>query len=227
MSYLCRLVGSWTWTGEHHQVRHAIQVYFIVLYFILFYRVRKYTACSTLYRGKSSSWPHHIRSGGPVFLSVCLTQLVCYCNQWLAKQQTIFIRFPIGTSYLNFCMKHSSIFKLESVVCTSGGLNSEFSSRYILNRFTLLMDFTALHTENIELFVEDQAFLRSYDSALRPPTPPLSRLQLVSLSQSSCVSPIELTDRRMGGRGAKSYDSEKAALSIKHSILLTSFIHVH
>ncbi len=36
--------------------------------------------------------------------------------------------------------------------------------------------------------------------------------QVVSLSQSSSVSPVELTDGRggRGGRGAKSYDRKKA-----------------
>jgi hypothetical protein len=50
------------------------------------------------------------------------------------------------------------------------------------------------------------------------PLPLLSRLQVVSLSRSSCVSPVELSDGR-GGRGAKSYDHEKAWSSINHSIL--------
>jgi hypothetical protein len=40
----------------------------------------------------------------------------------------------------------------------------------------------------------DQAFLRSYDSLL-------SCQNVVSLSQSFCVSPVELTDERGGGRG--------------------------
>ncbi len=57
--------------------------------------------------------------------------------------------------------------------------------------------------------------MRSYDLSPRPP-PPLSRQPVVSLSQSSCVTPIELTDGRggRGGRGAKSYDREKAWPSI-------------
>jgi hypothetical protein len=40
--------------------------------------------------------------------------------------------------------------------------------------------------------------MRSYDSAPRPPpsSPPPSRQQVVSLSQSSCVSPVELTNWR-------------------------------
>jgi hypothetical protein len=35
------------------------------------------------------------------------------------------------------------------------------------------------------------------------PYPPFSRQKLVSLSQSSCVSPVELTDGRGGEPGAK------------------------
>jgi hypothetical protein len=66
--------------------------------------------------------------------------------------------------------------------------------------------------ESIKWFIEDQTFSPLYDSAPLPspsnPHPP-SRQQVVSLSQSSYVSPPELTDwRRMGG-GAKSYDDEK------------------
>jgi hypothetical protein len=47
----------------------------------------------------------------------------------------------------------------------------------------------------------------------------------VSLTQSSCVSPVELTDgdgrgrAGQGGHEAKSYDIEKAWSSINHSIL--------
>ena len=52
---------------------------------------------------------------------------------------------------------------------------------------------------------------------------PLSCHQVVFLSQSSCVWPVEHTDgtRRGGGGGgvAKSYDGEKALSSISHSIL--------
>ncbi len=52
----------------------------------------------------------------------------------------------------------------------------------------------------------------SFDLAPRPPSP-------VSLSQSSCVSPVELTDGRVGEKGAKAYDGEKAWTSINHSLL--------
>jgi hypothetical protein len=43
------------------------------------------------------------------------------------------------------------------------------------------------------------AFLRSYDSAPRPPPSTLSLVSDLSLSQSSCVSPVELADGRAGG----------------------------
>ncbi len=84
----------------------------------------------------------------------------------------------------------------------------------------------ALFTESIAWFIEAQAFLRSYDSASRPPRCPPSREQVVSLSQSSCVPPVEFTEgpsrvrgRERGGWGAKSYDGEKAWPSINHSLL--------
>jgi hypothetical protein len=69
--------------------------------------------------------------------------------------------------------------------------------------------------ESIERFTEHQAFLRSYDSAPHPPPSLVARQKVVSLSQSSCVSPVEPTN--VGG-GAKSYDREKAWPSINHSI---------
>ncbi len=58
-----------------------------------------------------------------------------------------------------------------------------------------------------------------------PPPPPtsLSCQQIVSLSQSSCMTPVELTDgrggRAGGGEGAKSYDCEKHWSSINNSVL--------
>jgi len=60
---------------------------------------------------------------------------------------------------------------------------------------------------------------------LLPYPPPPSRQQVGSLSQSSCVSPVELTDDKRegegagggrGGGGAKLYDGEKGWSSIKH-----------
>jgi len=70
-------------------------------------------------------------------------------------------------------------------------------------------------TEWIEWFIERQDFLRSYDSAPRPPPPP-------TLSQSSCESPVQLTAGRSwggGGRRAESYDRKKVWPSINCSIL--------
>jgi hypothetical protein len=66
-------------------------------------------------------------------------------------------------------------------------------------------------SESIERFIEDQAFSPSYDLAPLPPYP-LSRQQVVSLSQSSCVPCLlrgELGQGEGGGE-AKSYDGEKA-----------------
>jgi hypothetical protein len=49
-----------------------------------------------------------------------------------------------------------------------------------------------LTPEKTERFIETQAFLRSCDDSAPRPSPPspLSRQQIVSLSQFSCVSPI-------------------------------------
>jgi hypothetical protein len=62
-----------------------------------------------------------------------------------------------------------------------------------------------------------------YDTAPRPPPYPLSILQGVSLSQSSCVSPVsKLTDERGGkggGRKTKLYDRTKAWPSTNHSVV--------
>jgi hypothetical protein len=50
----------------------------------------------------------------------------------------------------------------------------------------------------IEWLIEDQAFLRSHNSAPHPPLSSLSHQQLISLHQSSCVSPVELTEQEGG-----------------------------
>ncbi len=73
--------------------------------------------------------------------------------------------------------------------------------------------------ESIEWFIEDQALLRSYDQAPHPPphpsTSPISKLSLL-LSLSVCRRSSLLTKGGGGGRGAKSYDREKAWPSIIH-----------
>ncbi len=51
------------------------------------------------------------------------------------------------------------------------------------------------------MIIEDQTFSSSYDLAPPPFPSPISRLQVVSLSQSSCVSSVELTDGERGRRG--------------------------
>jgi hypothetical protein len=51
------------------------------------------------------------------------------------------------------------------------------------------------------------------------PPPPYDQ-QVASLSQSSCVSLVELTEGMGGGgRGAESYDCKKAWPSLNHSML--------
>ncbi len=89
-----------------------------------------------------------------------------------------------------------------------------------------MLNLRVVHTvsapESIKWFIEDQASLRSQDSAPRPPpSPPSPVSRCLSFSSFLChVSPVDLTDGRGGsGRGAKSYDREKAWTSINHSIL--------
>jgi hypothetical protein len=68
-------------------------------------------------------------------------------------------------------------------------------------------------------FIEDQTFLRSWDSAPRPPHSTLSCQKLVSLSQSSCVSPVERRERGGGvRRGAKTYDVKRSRPPLSHSV---------
>ncbi len=63
---------------------------------------------------------------------------------------------------------------------------------FIMHMITILL----CTPESIERFIEDPAFLRSVDSAPCPPPSPLCSHQVVSLSQSSCVWPAKLTERR-------------------------------
>ncbi len=58
--------------------------------------------------------------------------------------------------------------------------------------------------KSIELFIEDQTFSPSYNLVPSVPLPPLSREQLISVSQSSFVSLVELT----GERGGKAVGEE-------------------
>jgi hypothetical protein len=73
------------------------------------------------------------------------------------------------------------------------------------------------YSESIQLVIEDQTFLRSCDLAPPQPHPLLSRQQVVSLFQSFCVSPVELTvvGGGEGWGGAKLFDAEKAWSSLK------------
>jgi hypothetical protein len=58
--------------------------------------------------------------------------------------------------------------------------------------------------QSAEWITDDQAFLRSYNSLLTHPLSTLSRHQVVSLSQSSSVSPVAFTDGRRGEGWARS-----------------------
>jgi hypothetical protein len=63
-------------------------------------------------------------------------------------------------------------------------------------------------------------FLEVVGFGSSPTISPLSRQHVVSLSQSSWLSPVELTDGRAGeggGRGAKSYDHDNAWPPINHA----------
>ncbi len=74
--------------------------------------------------------------------------------------------------------------------------------------------------------IEDQAFLRLYDSApFPPPSTPLPPAGCLSFSVFLRDSPVELTDVEGVGdwRGAKSYDREKDWSSINHSILSVAY----
>ncbi len=79
-----------------------------------------------------------------------------------------------------------------------------------------------VYQRDFECFIEDQAFSTSYDLAPGPPLTPRYRQQIVSLSPSSCLSPVELTY----GRGVKGVSEEpnhtileSLLISIKHSML--------
>ncbi len=61
-------------------------------------------------------------------------------------------------------------------------------------------------TESIEWIIEEQAFSLSYDLAPPPSPPPFSRQQVVSLSQSSCVSSFEF--EREGGWWGRSQSTK-------------------
>ncbi len=91
-------------------------------------------------------------------------------------------------------------------------------------------------SEGIEWFIEDQANLRSYDLAPRPPPSTFSRQEVVSrlLSHPLTISCLSFSVFLFlcvpgrgyrfergggGGRGAKSYDREKAWSSINQSLL--------
>ncbi len=71
--------------------------------------------------------------------------------------------------------------------------------------------------------IDSQAFLQSYDSAPRPPIPPLSRQKGRGATHRKTENVRQLAQGggsgERGGRGAKSYGRKKAGSSINNSIL--------
>jgi hypothetical protein len=66
---------------------------------------------------------------------------------------------------------------------------------------------------SIERYMEAQAFLRSYDSAPRPPPPSPSHVSMLDRPHTGRLGKRDnlLTgEGRGGGRGAESYDRKKA-----------------
>ncbi len=104
------------------------------------------------------------------------------------------------------------LFQILSVqcLCYSGETWWEIMGEAFLPHGHIVVD--RVQPESIEWFIEDQSFLPSYD--LAPPPPPLSRQQVVSLSQSSwCRQSSLLTGEWGFGCGGGAWSS------INHSTL--------
>jgi hypothetical protein len=69
--------------------------------------------------------------------------------------------------------------------------------------------------ESIQWFLETQAFLWLYSMIWLLSPSPLSRQHVASLSKSSCVSPVDLTDRGGGGGGRKKKPPQKTRFKKK------------
>ncbi len=118
----------------------------------------------------------------------CFSKLLSFSTQYSVSAFSIFFLF-----YTTLCF--IPVFSSSFMAC--------IISRYF--QWTLfppllfflsvisLMHYGAHSSESIEWFLEDQAFLNDLD-----PPHPLSHEHVVSLSQSSCVSPVKHSD---GGKG--------------------------
>ncbi len=88
----------------------------------------------------------------------------------------------------------------------------------ILMLLVVLRSSQEVSPESIEWFIESQDFLRSHDSAPRPPPPPSPILSSISDTQEDWEREATCW-REGGGHRAKSYDRKKAGPSINHSVL--------
>ncbi len=77
---------------------------------------------------------------------------------------------------------------------------------------------TTMVTKSIEWCIEDQAYLRSYDMALRPPLPP-SPVSKLNRRHRNTEKETTVWWESVGG--TKSYDREKAWSCINHLILFS------
>ncbi len=96
---------------------------------------------------------------------------------------------------------------------------SKRSKRLSLSLLLSLCSLQERERENRGKDIEKKHFFIFFYVSFSPYFSLFSRPQVILLSQSSCVSPVGLADGRGGGRGAKSYDREKAWPSIHHSKL--------
>ncbi len=119
------------------------------------------------------------------------------------------IQIPNTVGSGRFCL---SVTQAKGVICTKQE-QGQLQSLHLSPPF--------LHPESIELFIENQAFLGSCDLAPCPPPPPCP----ISNLPHFLSLPIRRAYLRGEGRGAKSYEREKARPSINHSILTAFTIH--
>jgi hypothetical protein len=150
---------------------------------------------------------------GTFRVSKVSVDITVYC-QYISKPQLFFIF--IWRRYLwSSSMWINETCKGDRIVAVDYRIKVRRIIRWEGHGECLLNPLREASAESIEWFIDDHAFSPLYGLA---PPPLLFSWQVVSRSQSSCVSPVELTDgrgERGGGGGAKSYEGEKAWSSLK------------